>query len=163
MMDLINGKSQMLKKRLWQALANLKMFSLFGWARFIILKMQRKSISVVGQCSLCGKCCRKISLEVRGGWIRTEKQFFGIVRDYPEYARFVIDGKDGQGFLQFSCNWCTDEGVCRDHSNRLSICRNFPDISLYFCGGEVPMGCGYTFKKIVPFSKILDSEIKRKQ
>ncbi len=79
-----------------------------------------------------------------------------MVNDFPEYERFVVSGKDSQGFLQFSCTWLTEKGGCQNHDNRLPLCRKFPDKSLHFCGGMLPDGCGYSISEVKPFKKYLD-------
>lgn len=93
--------------------------------------------------------------------MRYEEDFFEVVADFPEYARFQITGKDEQGFLRFSCTWLTDEGFCKDHKNRLDLCRNFPDKTLHFCGGTLPDGCGYMIREVRPFKKYLSDEIEK--
>ncbi len=121
-----------------------------------------KELLVTGSCSCCGNCCRKINLEGERGWLRSEKDFFDVLHDYPEYKRFQITGKDKQGFLQFSCTWLSEAGLCRDHENRLGLCNTFPDKSLHFCGGMLPPGCGYMINEVRPFSNYLaDSEKKK--
>ncbi len=93
--------------------------------------------------------------------MRSSEAFEKIVKVYPEYARFEIIGKDDQGFLFFSCNWCTAEGTCMDYENRLPLCEKFPVSSLVFAGGKLPANCGYRFTEVVPFEKILRQEIKK--
>lgn len=151
----------MLKKYLYSALAYLNNCSLAGLFKLASLKLRGKTVVLSGSCRGCGTCCRKINLEVSGGWVRSAEAFSQVLRDYPEFGRFEIVGRDPQGFLQFSCTWCTVEGVCRDYENRLAICRNFPDTSLVFCGGSLPQGCGYRFSEGVPFARVLDREIKK--
>lgn len=93
--------------------------------------------------------------------MRKEADFWRVVKRYPEYERFTQVGRDSQGFLLFTCSWYHPEhGICADHGNRLALCRNFPDIDLYFTGGEVPDGCGYSFKEVVPFASILKKELE---
>jgi Fe-S-cluster containining protein len=147
------------KETLYETLAGFKKYSLLGWFRYFRMKIQGKKVEVHGSCRLCGKCCRKISLEAAGRWLRKEADFAKVVKKYPEYERFTIVGRDLQGFLLFTCSWFSPEGICKDHENRLSICSDFPNVTLYFTGGEVPMGCGYAFKEVVPFSSILQKEI----
>ena len=151
----------MLKHYLYSAFKCLNTFSLTGAIKYLLLRFTGREVLLSGTCRNCGTCCRRINLEAGGGWVRDEEVFNDIVRKYPEYARFAIIGVDRQGFLLFSCNWCTDEGLCRDYGNRLAICRNFPDASLVFCGGSLPEGCGYRLSTGVPFDKVLRKETKR--
>lgn len=91
--------------------------------------------------------------------MRKPEDHLKVVKRDPEYARFEIVGTDSQGFLLFSCDWYTSSGICKDHEKRLDICRSYPDTSLYFSGGEMITNCGYSFKEMVPFEKVLQEEI----
>jgi hypothetical protein len=138
----------------------LSMYSLMGLIRHLRMRIFGKELLITGNCHCCGNCCRKINLEGVGGWLRSEKEYHAVLDEYPEYERFQITGKDDQGFLQFSCTWLTDQNLCRDHDNRLPLCTNFPDKSLYFCGGTLPPGCGYTIVEVRAFDKYLEDEVK---
>ena len=140
----------------------LSTYSFLGLIRYLRLRIMGRELLVTGSCSCCGNCCRKINLEGERGWLRSEKDFFEVLGDYPEYQRFEITGKDDQGYVQFSCNWLSPEGHCRDHANRLALCDNFPDKSLHFCGGALPSGCGYAINEVRPFSRYLE-EIKKEK
>jgi uncharacterized protein len=85
------------------------------------------------------------------------------VANSPEFGRFEIVEKDPLGYLLFSCTWHLPEGICRDHENRLDICKRFPDKSLYFSGANVPVGCGYRFTVGVPFSKMLQETLNEQE
>jgi len=139
----------------------LSSYSLLGLIRYLRMRLMGKELMVVGNCRNCGSCCRKINLEGQNGWLRRREDFFTVAADYPEYNRFQITGKDDQGFLQFSCSWLTKEGLCREHSKRLDLCRNFPDKSLHFCGGALPPTCGYSLQEVRPFEKYLSDEINK--
>lgn len=138
----------------------LRTCSLIGLIRYLRMRLMGKELLITGSCHCCGNCCRKINLEGEGGWLRSEKDFYTILLDYPEYERFIISGKDDQGFLQFSCSWLTDGGLCRDHENRMALCINFPDKGLHFCGGKLPSGCGYSMVEVRPFDRYLEDEAK---
>ena len=138
-------------------------YSPLGLIRYLRMLVMGKELLITGSCHCCGNCCKKINLEGVRGWLRSEKEFFEVLQDYPEYERFKITGKDDQGFIQFSCTWLTDEGLCRDHTKRLALCMNFPDKSLHFCGGKLPSGCGYSIVEVRPFDKYLEDEVKEKQ
>ncbi len=139
----------------------LSRYSLLGLIRYFRLRITGRELLVTGSCNSCGNCCRKINLEGHRGWLRREEDFAVMLQEYPEYERFRISGKDDMGFLQFSCSWLTDEGICRDHDSRLPLCRNFPDKTLHFCGGTVPPGCGYLINEVRPFSSYL-AETRKK-
>jgi uncharacterized protein len=144
-------------------LKHFRILSLPGLVRYLFVRMRGKSILVTGSCRGCGMCCRNISLEGREGWLRSEKAFYEIVIHHPDYRRFAITGKDSQGFLLFSCTWSTPEGTCRDHENRLSLCRKFPESSLVFAGGRLPLTCGYRFVEVVPFQKFLSAAMQKRK
>lgn len=156
-----NGKSSMDAKNRNSSTARLRRYSLLGWIRYFRLKLTGKGVMVDGSCMMCGRCCRRVSLEAGGKWLRDEAEFRRLVTLHPDYERFSVTGKDAQGFLLFTCSWyLTESGVCRDHENRLDICRCYPDTDLYFTGGEVHGGCGYRFLEIVPFEKYLYAEVE---
>lgn len=152
-----------LHNKIFNFLEKLRNVSLVGFLRYIRLKLSGKTILATGSCNGCGTCCKSISLESKGGWVRSEKKFERIVEDFPQYSRFEIIGRDEQGFLLFNCNWVTHEGICRDYENRLPLCRAFPETSLVFAGGKLPQNCGYHFSEVVPFNKILSREMKKKK
>ena len=138
-------------------------YSPLGLIRYLRILVMGKELLITGSCHCCGNCCKKINLEGVRGWLRSEKEFFEVLQDYPEYGRFKITGKDDQGFIQFSCTWLTDQGLCRDHTKRLPLCMNFPDKSLHFCGGKLPAACGYSIDEVRPFDKYLENEVKEKE
>jgi len=141
----------------------LSTYSPLGLIRYFRMLLTGRELLVVGSCHCCGACCRKINLEGEYGWLRIEKDFFDVLKQYPEYKRFQITGSDEQGFLQFSCLWLTPEGLCRDHTKRLPLCTNFPDKTLHFCGGKLPSGCGYGIHEVRPFARYLADEEKEKK
>ncbi|MBU0945902.1 MAG: YkgJ family cysteine cluster protein [Proteobacteria bacterium] len=134
-----------------------------GLIRYLRLQIMGKELLVTGACHCCGNCCRKINLEGTHGWLRSPMDFQEVVLLYPEYERFRITGKDQQGYLQFACSWLGDNGLCWNHEKRLSLCKNFPDKTLHFCGGSVPPGCGYRISEVRPFSSYLADEVKGQQ
>ncbi len=145
-------------------LSHFKRYTLTGWLYFVYLKLSRKTVIIQGSCHLCGRCCRRVSLESGGKWLRKKSEFKKLLQANPEYERFSTVGRDNQGFLLFSCSWHDpDTGLCSDHENRLDICRDFPDRDLYFAGGEITNGCGYSFKQCTPFSLVLEKEINAKR
>lgn len=95
--------------------------------------------------------------------MRSKEDFIRVCKAFPEYERFRMTGTDEQGFIQFSCNWLTAEKICKDYENRLAICRKFPGKSLHFCGGGLPVGCGYAIKAVTPFSQVLARQLKERE
>lgn len=138
----------------------LRTCSPMGLIRYLRMLLMGRELLITGSCHCCGNCCKKINLEGVGGWLRSERDFYEVLREHPEYERFQVIGKDAQGFVQFSCTWLTTEGLCRDHTKRLALCMNFPDKSLHFCGGQLPAGCGYSIDEVRPFDKYLEDEVK---
>lgn len=151
------------EKEVGRILQSISKYSFVGFLRYLRLKIMGKELLITGACQSCGKCCRKINLEGVGGWFRSKEDFLEAIKDYPDYKRFEITGKDEQGFLLFSCNWLTDTGHCRDHDNRLELCKSFPDKNLYYCGGTLPSGCGYSIREVRPFKKYLSDEVEEKE
>lgn len=140
---------------------SFKDFTIVGFLNFTILKLTNREILIGGSCQCCGACCRSLCLDDGKGWIRKEKDFKVVVEDNPAYSCFQIIGKDNSGYLLFRCTSLLDNGKCGRYENRFQFCKDFPDRNLPFCGGELPKGCGYVFRSVVPFSKILDKEIDK--
>ncbi len=84
-----------------------------------------------------------------------------MVKEQPEFGRFIYIETDAEGFLVFRCSLITKEGLCGDYENRLPLCRNFPEKTLPFYGGALPSGCGYYFQEVVPFARILQQKLKQ--
>lgn len=144
-------------------LSQFRNYTLQGWFRYAHIRLTGKALRVQGECNLCGRCCRRISLEANGRWIRSEREFNHLVKTHPEFRRFEIIDKDSSGYLLFSCSWYLPEGICKDHHNRLPICKKFPDKSLYFSSAGVPRGCGYYFTVGVPFAKLLQENMDEQE
>jgi len=125
------------------------------------LKITGKEILLEGRCEMCGCCCRHINLRSRGRWIKSERVFRKILKTQPEYDRFEITGKNEAGSLNFRCTWLESNTVCKDHENRLDICKYFPEKEIYFGSAFLPENCGYRLKAHVPFKKIIKQKIKK--
>jgi len=135
----------------------------------------RREVEVVGQCRLCGNCCRDILLRDKGQWIRKKKQFDHLVERLPEHARFTLTGRDDSGFLSFVCTCLGRDNFCTSYEGRPSLCRNYPSKSLYYQGGWLRADCGFSFKavtfrdvimrrrrvKVPAFSTVLEREIEQ--
>jgi hypothetical protein len=144
-----------------EILKTLRTYSLKGTIRYLFLKIRGRELVVRGQCVGCGKCCQKLSLEGSNGWLRSMDDFTRICKDRTEFRRFSPNGKDSQGFLIFSCDWCTTEGKCTNYEQRLQLCKDFPDKGLLFCGGSLPEGCGFRFEIVKPFRGMLKKEMEK--
>ncbi len=134
-----------------------------GLLRRLMLRIRGKTIMVAGSCIRCGSCCLSISLEGPFGWLRSERTFKKMVIASPEYKRFVIIGRDAQGYLLFRCTCVTQDGSCGDYDKRPALCRHFPESSLPFAGGQLPPTCGYRFVEGVSFKKVLNAAVRRQQ
>lgn len=106
----------------------------------------RRDVQVVGQCKLCGDCCKDIVLYNEGRWISTEKQFRKLCEFDPRHERLVCKGKADDGVFLFSCSSLGEDGMCTCHDDRMALCRNYPDNGIYYRGGWLRKECGYSFK-----------------
>ncbi|MBF0452573.1 MAG: YkgJ family cysteine cluster protein, partial [Candidatus Magnetomorum sp.] len=87
----------------------------------------KKIVIIKGSCRQCGNCCSHINICEEGKWVSKPRHFKKIVAETPEYSRFKILGKNDNGTLNFNCTWLNENGTCKDYTNRLDICRDFPD------------------------------------
>ncbi|XPV76522.1 MAG: YkgJ family cysteine cluster protein [Desulfovibrio sp.] len=126
-----------------------------GMWRTLWIKFTGKKIVVRGNCKMCGKCCRDISLFVDGRWMRSEKHLREYTKDYPEYSRFEPTGFDHYGHLTVKCTLLGDDGMCTDYENRLDLCEDHPAASHYYSGATLNDWCGYRIDVIKPFETTL--------
>ncbi len=136
----------------------LKMYTVMGWMRYIKLKILDRYIIISGKCKKCGACCRNLSIDIEGKWLRSVTQFKKLVKENPAYKRFKIIGRGLNGYLIFNCEWLKKDGTCKDHKNRLPFCRKYPEKELYFTGGELNKKCGYRFDEVVNFESLLKDD-----
>ncbi len=127
--------------------------------RLWLLATGRQSI-VAGECLQCGNCCREINLSRKNHWIRSEADFRRLAAEHPEYGRFKHIGYTVTGLMKFQCEFITAEGFCGDYENRPDICRDYPERDLYFMGGELTDLCGYSFRIVPSFRRMLKREMK---
>ncbi len=139
------------------------MLRLSGWLRHLRLRLQKRELVIRGHCHQCGSCCRRIQIQQGRRWIRSQRVFKQLVRAYPEYARFNIIGRDTHGLLLFDCTWLQEDNTCANHAQRLDICRNFPTKAIFFCGGQLPSGCGYKVEEVTSFARILQDKIEQRR
>lgn len=121
--------------------------SLDGLFRWLRSKILRSPVEIVGYCQMCGNCCRSILISDKGNWLKTRDDFERLVADTPEYERFRIIGECSDGLL-FSCDWLGEDNCCKDHENRLPICREYPAPTLFYYGGGIMRGCGFHFRAL---------------
>jgi Fe-S-cluster containining protein len=134
-----------------------------GVLRYLRMKLLGRQVIVRGQCEMCGACCKKISLDIGGSWVRSVRRFKRLVRKNSDYARFEITGRDRNGYLEFRCTWLQKDGTCRDYDNRLQICRSYPDTELYFTNGKLIKGCGFALEEVPDFERLLKRKIRRER
>ncbi len=120
-----------------------------------------EEMAVHGRCRMCGECCRRLSLIHNGRWIRNKRQFAACLKEYPDYSRFRIIGKNDTGELLFDCDRLSDDNTCSDHENRLDICRRYPTLAMLRKGGTTPEGCGFSFVKKDAFKRVLDRALDK--
>ena len=109
--------------------------------KFLVLLLGPARIE--GRCRMCGRCCEELVLYVDGRWLTSRREFKSFLEEEPEYERLEITGRDARGLLIFRCTWLTDEGLCKDHENRMDLCREHPNETFYTAGGELSSYCGY--------------------
>ncbi len=145
---------------LLKTMKSIAAMPLIGIMRLIYLKISGKDTLVTGSCNNCGDCCRLINLRATKGWITNQNDFNNLVEKNSDFKRFSVVSVDNSGFLLFNCSWLEGDGGCKDYNNRLDICRNYPNKSMILCGGELIPQCGFQINEVVPFKKILASEMK---
>jgi hypothetical protein len=134
------------------------MICIAGWWRQLRLRLSGKELILTGHCRQCGSCCQRLQLEHRHKWLRSKRKFAALVKTNPEFARFKIVGRDRQGLLVFNCLMLGADNRCKDYLQRPQLCRDFPHKGIFFCGGTLPKGCGFTLSEGIPFAKILHQQ-----
>ena len=148
-----------------------------GWFRRFRSFVLRSEVEIVGQCALCGGCCRDILIRDGRRWLTSRRRFEKLCRKEPEYARFTVTGEDDKGRLSFTCTLQGEDNFCTCYDSRLPLCRNYPSKSLYYQGGWLRTDCGFSFKAktfrdawthrrraaMPKFSTVLRQETERKR
>ncbi|MFW5837759.1 MAG: YkgJ family cysteine cluster protein [Desulfovibrionaceae bacterium] len=129
--------------------------------RKLSLWLRGRELYVAGRCRMCGDCCRELTLVIDGAPFHNVKEFKRVLKEHPDYERLRIVGRDAADNLVFTCDWLTPEGLCKDHENRLDLCRGHPSLSIYFRGGDLAEHCGFRFEEIKPFDKTLRRTLKQ--
>lgn len=138
------------------------MITLRSIYRYIKLKFKKEEVYFDGVCLQCGNCCRHIYLFTgRGKVIKTRKQFEKLVKEFPDSDRFEIVEDEGDA-LVFRCTWLGDDNKCKDHDNRLQLCKNYPAKVMYYTNFVTGENCGYTMKTGKPFSDVFNKALKEK-
>lgn len=117
----------------------------------------------VGKCLGCGSCCQKIYVKHGKNVIQDEKDFEKLRLLHKFYSYLEVVEKDETG-LVFSCtNLDPETKLCKIHKSRPGICRRYPQEAIFGMGGAVSDECGYKLVPIIPFSEILECEMKNKK
>lgn len=139
------------------------MLNIAGWLRHLRLRLQGRELLLSGKCRRCGSCCARIQIQQGRRWLRSKRAFRKLVKNYPEYGRFNIVGRDSHGLLLFACSWLQPDNTCLNHEQRLGICRSFPTKGIFFCGAQLPHGCGYRVDEVIPFARVLQEKIDTRE
>lgn len=119
------------------------------------IKFSKPEYTLEGECLKCGNCCKTLyTLDDYTTFDFKITQFL-----FPKYKRLNVIGKDENGNIILSCRWLTPDNKCRDYKNRLTLCKNFPNVK-YGSLGQVPEGCGYRLVPIKKFKDILEKTSK---
>ncbi|MGE4553547.1 MAG: YkgJ family cysteine cluster protein [Desulfovibrionaceae bacterium] len=114
--------------------------------RRLALRLLPGGVEVTGYCRRCGQCCRRLSLWTGGDWLRTDEDVRRFLRERPEYDRLVPVGHEDDGRLVFTCTWLGPDNRCRDHDERLPLCRDYPGPELWLAGVNLPASCGFRLR-----------------
>ena len=129
--------------------------------RFFYTKILKRKYYRKGHCLGCGKCCQRIYVKTHKHVIQDEKEFEKLKFLHAFYTYLTVVDKDEIGLI-FSCsNLDETTNLCKIHKHRPGICRRYPQEELFEMGGEIPDQCGYKMVPIVPFSEILEKELKK--
>lgn len=139
----------------FKLLIGLFNYSLTGWARFIRLKLAGKEVIVRGFCTQCGACCQGFCLNINCAWLLSRRRLQRELQKHPLYDRFEVDGKNARGNFEFNCSYLTEEGTCKDHENRPSLCKGYPERDLYFMNATLPEDCSYYYEEVTSFARVL--------
>ena len=116
-----------------------------------------------GKCNRCGACCTNIYIRHKNSVIKTKEQFFEILKNDPTkfYKQIQITGVDDLG-VTFKCSkYNSKEKKCNIHFFRPLICRKYPSEEIFKFNAILSPECGFKFKPIDSFSKVLDNLQKR--
>lgn len=129
--------------------------------KFIYSKVLRRKYYRVGNCLGCGRCCQKIYVKHGKGVIQDEKSFARLQLLHDFYTYLKVVEKDETG-LVFECtNLDAETKLCKIHKKRPGICRRYPQEAIFSMGGAICDECGYKLVPIVPFSEVLQKELKK--
>jgi hypothetical protein len=134
----------------------------FEGVRVSLLMTCGRKYQKMGQCNCCGSCCKNISIKHGKKIIQTPEQFEALQRKFPVYRMFRIMDNADNGLI-FQCVYLNDEtGKCTNYENRPPICRNYPHEVIFKLGGSLADSCGYYFKPLKPFNRVL-TEVQNRQ
>lgn len=116
-----------------------------------------------GECNKCGDCCKDLNIKSKGKWISTDQEFLDLLTEDPEYEKMIPIGRRSNGYLIFKCEWLKDDNTCKDHENRLSICRTFPHTEIFKEGAILPENCSYEIHHKLNFEDLLKGKIREQK
>ena len=130
--------------------------------KFIYKYILRRKYYRYGSCKRCGDCCSKIYVNHKNGTIKDEKEFLFLKKLHPFYTFLEVVDKDENG-LVFKCNkFDKEKHICTIHKFRPGICRRYPSEVILKMHGVMSENCGFYFKPIDSFEKILNKQLRNK-
>lgn len=121
----------------------------FVWLDLFSQKIAKKIITPphqqIGSCKKRGNCCHFILLpEPKGVLGRLFFFWYTQINGFFPRSRRPIDHQ-GHKMMVMGCRYLQDDGSCKHHRLRPTLCREWPLIE-YFGPPRVLKGCGYSWK-----------------
>ncbi len=122
---------------------------------------KKDKISVLGQCNMCGECCKAIHIYDRGKWLSDEDRLLELQNEDERYKRLVIIGKIQKGYLTLKCTSLGSDGKCKDYATRFDFCNSYPNPLIFKNGARLGDDCGFFLKHSLSFEKVLKKKMKK--
>ncbi len=126
-------------------LLNHWIFRVQKWEDFFLEALKLELFYIDGACQHSGYCCQNITIYKKGIRIDTPSKFNALCKKEPVYTRFTPT-IEREGIQHFNCQCLLPNQWCSDHSNRPSLCKNYPASNFI---SDLPFysGCGYVVKQ----------------
>lgn len=132
--------------------------NLKGLLRYLRVNLLGRKVAVAGACLSCGACCRNLQICHQGDWLRSARRFEKLKQEDPSYERFEIARRRKDGYLEFRCTWLDENNRCLDYGHRMDFCAGFPSPRLYYQDASLPGSCGFFFREVKDFRRVLDAQ-----